>query len=201
MARRVYFAFHYKDVEDFRANVVRNSWVTQDREAAGFYDASVWEENERQGDLALKRLINGGLRNTSVTAVLIGTLTYSRRWVRFELVKSFERGNGIFGIHINTIPDKYQQTKPRGSNPLDFLYFRVNNEAGLIYVWEWKGNIEKWKPHPDVPTVRLSDVSYDFRFVKEGPFSKIFPTYDWVTGQGYHNLDSWVEAAAIAAGK
>lgn len=29
MARRVYFAFDYEDVKDFRANVVRMSWVTQ----------------------------------------------------------------------------------------------------------------------------------------------------------------------------
>lgn len=39
MARRVYFAFDYEDVKDFRANVVRMSWVTQpNREAAGFWD-------------------------------------------------------------------------------------------------------------------------------------------------------------------
>lgn len=35
LAKRVFFSFHYKDVSDFRANVVRNSWVTQDRKASG----------------------------------------------------------------------------------------------------------------------------------------------------------------------
>ena len=35
MPRRTFFCFHYeKDIS--RCNVVRNSWVTQDREAAGF---------------------------------------------------------------------------------------------------------------------------------------------------------------------
>jgi hypothetical protein len=41
MAKRVFFSFHYKDVADFRANVVRNHWLTKpDREICGYYDAS-----------------------------------------------------------------------------------------------------------------------------------------------------------------
>ena len=43
MARRVFFSFEYGDVS--RAMVVRNSWVTKGREAAGFVDL---------GDLAKK---------------------------------------------------------------------------------------------------------------------------------------------------
>ena len=34
MARKVFFSFKYKDVS--RAMVVRNSWVAQGKEAAGF---------------------------------------------------------------------------------------------------------------------------------------------------------------------
>jgi hypothetical protein len=42
MAKRVFFSFHYQDVIDFRANVVRQHWLTKpDREAAGFFDASI----------------------------------------------------------------------------------------------------------------------------------------------------------------
>ena len=45
MANSVFFSFHYQDVIEFRANVVRNHWVAKaDRVAAGFYDASIWEE-------------------------------------------------------------------------------------------------------------------------------------------------------------
>lgn len=54
MAKRVFFSFHYQDVIDFRANVVRNHWVTKDREEAGYFDASIWEEAQKKGDLALK---------------------------------------------------------------------------------------------------------------------------------------------------
>ena len=73
MPKRVYFAFHYQDVIDFRANVVRNHNFL-DVESAGYYDHSIWEEAKKTSPLALKRLINAELQNTSVTAVLIGTL-------------------------------------------------------------------------------------------------------------------------------
>ena len=40
MAKRVFFSFHYKDVIDFRANVVRKHWVLKDdREEAGYFVA------------------------------------------------------------------------------------------------------------------------------------------------------------------
>ena len=67
MAKRVFFSFHYQDVIDFRANVVRNHWLTKpDREAAGFFDASIWEDAKKTSSLALKRLINGELKNLSL---------------------------------------------------------------------------------------------------------------------------------------
>ena len=96
--KRVYFAFHYQDVEDFRANVVRNSNVVEGVDGAGFYDCSIWEEAQRTDASALKRLINKELNGTSVTAVLIGSDTWSRRWVRYEIMKSVERGNNVIGI-------------------------------------------------------------------------------------------------------
>ena len=92
MAKRVYFAFHYLDVVDFRANVVRNHWLTKPhREAAGFFDASLWEEATKKGDVALKRLINAGIEGTSTTCILIGSQTYVMPWVRYEILKSFKR--------------------------------------------------------------------------------------------------------------
>ena len=75
MVRREFFSFHYeRDI--WRANEVRYSWVThQDRESAGFWDASLREEAKKQGDAAIKRMIDEGLMRTSVTVVLIGTET------------------------------------------------------------------------------------------------------------------------------
>ena len=52
MARRVFFSFHY-DNDVWRANTVRNSWVTQGKEAAGFIDKAEFEKIRRTGDKAV----------------------------------------------------------------------------------------------------------------------------------------------------
>ena len=54
MARRVFFSFHYQDVIDFRANVIRNHNVTKG-DNGGYFDALIWESAKKQGELGLKR--------------------------------------------------------------------------------------------------------------------------------------------------
>jgi MTH538 TIR-like domain (DUF1863) len=70
MAKRVFFSFHYRDVSELRANVVRNHGLTKDH-SSGFFDASLWESVKRNGPTALKRLINDGLENTSARRQLL----------------------------------------------------------------------------------------------------------------------------------
>ena len=64
---------HLHNVIDFRANMVRNHWVTQTRGAAGFFDASMWGNAKLRGDAAIRRLIDTALVGTSVTCVLVGS--------------------------------------------------------------------------------------------------------------------------------
>lgn len=103
MARKVFFSFHYDDVT--RANVVRNSDVItrQYEKGARFHDKSLWEEAKKQGPVAIKRMINGALDGSSVTCVLIGQETWQRPWVRYEILKSMARGNGILGVRIHDV--------------------------------------------------------------------------------------------------
>lgn len=137
MAKRVFFSFHYNDVIDFRANVVRNHWLTKpDREICGYYDASIWEEAKKQGDIALKRLINNGLKQTSNTCVLIGSGTYLRPWVRYEILKSFKKGNHLFGVHINSIKSKSQETKKKGPNPFEYVGVTFSDSGKTVTLWE-----------------------------------------------------------------
>jgi len=103
MAKRVYFAFHYQDIIDLRANVVRKHTMVGGAAAAGCFDHSIWEEAKRTSPLGLKRLINAELENTSVTVVLVGSDTWARRWVRYEIFKSLERGHELLAVHINSI--------------------------------------------------------------------------------------------------
>ena len=109
MARRVFFSFHY-DNDVWRANTVRNSWVTQGKEAAGFIDKAAFEKIRRTGDKAVKNWIDEQLMGTSVTVVLIGRETLDRPFVQYEIEASRRRGNAIIGVTIGGIKDQYQST-------------------------------------------------------------------------------------------
>jgi MTH538 TIR-like domain (DUF1863) len=120
MAHRAFFSFHYdKDVT--RASVVRNSDALKSQSAT-FIDASLWEAAKKKGDAALQKLIDEALVGTTVTAVLIGSDTASRRWIKYEIEKSQERGNGLLGIYIHKIKDLDGDTATRGNNPLSSDY-------------------------------------------------------------------------------
>lgn len=122
MVRRVFFSFHF-DRDNWRANTVRNNWVTQnDQESAGYIDAVEWESLKREGNAAIKRWIRSQMNNTSVTAILIGSKTAERRWVKFEIEESLRKGNGIVGVRIHNLKNKHQQTDLKGEDPLKTIY-------------------------------------------------------------------------------
>lgn len=151
MVRRVFFSFHYeRDI--WRANIVRKSWITQDREAAGFWDASLWEEAKKTSAVAVKNMINNALKGTSVTAVLIGAETSTRKWVKYEVKESYLRGNGLLGIYIHNIKDNNGREDTIGNHSFDLGKDRNGNSVyfeQLYPVYHWKNddgysNFGKW---------------------------------------------------------
>lgn len=116
MARRVFFSFHYqRDI--WRVNQIRSIPNVTGCAAAGFQDASLWEEAEKKGDADIKKLIDKGLENTSVTVVFIGAKTAGRKYINYEIQQSIERGNGIVGIQIHHLKDHDGNTDSAGDTP------------------------------------------------------------------------------------
>lgn len=189
MAKRVFFSFHYQDVIDFRANVVRNHKLTKGTETAGYFDASIWEESQKKGNLALKKMINAELQNTTVTVVLIGSETYARRWVRYEIMKSIERGNLVIGVHINSITGKDQKTKSLGKNIFDWLGVEISPDGkkGTPTVW----NGQKWVYYSDLDAFSINEQPVEKRG-KNYQLSHWLPVYDWVGHDGFNNFESWI---------
>jgi PKD repeat protein len=140
LARRAFFAFHYeRDI--WRAGQVRNSWVAKpDRETAGFWDAADWERVKRQGDDAIKRWIKDQLNGTSVTVVLIGYETAKRDWVKFEIIESYKKGNGLLGIYIHNLKDTDGNTDYKGDNPFDHIY--IERDGREVYFSELYPNYD-----------------------------------------------------------
>ncbi len=205
MARKVFFSFHYeRDV--WRANVVRNSWVTKrGRESPGFIDAVEFEELKRQGDLAVKKWINNQLKGTSVTVVLIGCETYLRKWVRYEILKSFDKGNGLLGIYIHNIKDKNKKRDCKGENPFEYVGVYIGKDGKAEYV-EYK---ESWLLFLPYREWRKFDLlpKCSKKFPEELWTGEVYTldelikpaVYDWVKDKGYENIGDWVEEAAKQA--
>lgn len=192
MAKRVFFSFHYSDVIDFRANVVRNHWLTKDNsEAAGFFDASIWETAKKTSDMAVKRLINTEIKNSSNTCVLIGSETYSRRWVRYEIIKSMAKGNHLLGIHINSIKDRNEGTKVLGYNPFDYLGYRYSDDGIKLTPLERKNG--SWVEYRDYGTYNLKTPVSEAKRGKSYKLSEDYKVYNWVTNNGYQNFSKWLK--------
>lgn len=116
MARRTFFSFHYqRDI--WRINQIRNIPNITGCSAAGFQDASLWEEAKKKGDAAIKKLIDEGLKNTTVTVVCIGAKTAGRKYINYEIEQSIKRGNGIVGIQIHEIKDSNGNKDTVGITP------------------------------------------------------------------------------------
>jgi hypothetical protein len=198
MPRRVYFSFHYQDVIDFRANVVRNSGKFRQKGEI-FRDASIWEEAEEKAVRKVKRLIETELKGTSVNCVLIGSDTYSRRFVRYEIMKCFETKKGQLGVGINWIKDKNANMKFWvGENPFDFLALKIANDGKTIDLFEKKES--SWIVYKDLPSIKNTHFK-EKDFGKNFRLSNFYKRYSYDWNNGKVNFPSWIEEAAKNVGR
>lgn len=116
MARHSFFSFHHKR-DIWRSGQVRNSWVTQDRVDAGFWDAAEWEKVKRKDTESIHKWIDEQMKGTSVTVVLIGAETSTREHVGYEIQQSHKLKKGMLGIYIHNVKDENGKTDTKGANP------------------------------------------------------------------------------------
>ncbi|MGN7805779.1 TIR domain-containing protein [Ensifer sp. 22521] len=206
--RRVFFSFHYKDI--MRVNNVRKSdefsrsSSDAGRSIEGYYDASLWESRKLEGDEGLKRLIRDGVKSTSAVCVLVGSETWHRRWVRYEIARSVIDGRGLLAVHINSIKHHVRLTPDeRGDNPCRYLGVAVADN-GKYYLCErfHQNGIWSWRWYQDY-TQPIDLPAYCRAAPKSGEpvrLSEMTREYDW--GQnGFKNIGGWIDMAAADAGK
>ena len=144
MSRKVFFSSHYEN-DVWRTNIVRNSWITKpDRETAGFIDAADFETIKKGGDGAIKRWIDNQLNGTSVTVVLIGSETNNRDYIKYELEQSWKKRNGILGIYIHLLKDRYGNVSQKGNNTFGPLFSSSIDDKKYFYerfeTYDWVEN-------------------------------------------------------------
>ncbi len=115
MARRVFYSFHYVP-DNWRASQVRNIGSIEGNTPAHDND---WEAIKRGGDRAIQNWIDSQLQGRSCTVVLIGSETAGRRWINYEIEKTWNDGKGLLGIHVHNLKDRNGNQSSKGSNPFD----------------------------------------------------------------------------------
>lgn len=133
MARRVFFSFHYKYV--WKVNQIRSIPNVTGTAAAGFHDASLWEEAKKKGSKEIKKMIDEALKGTTVTVVFVTYGTKDRKYIDYEIEQSLARGNGLVAVQIHHLKDKEGNTGSPGAIPSQIkkngfkAYKYTNSEA------------------------------------------------------------------------
>lgn len=204
--RKAFFSFHFSDI--MRVNVVRNAWKIDHPDAPfarSFYDSSLWESRQREGDQSLKNLIRQGVDYTSAVCVLIGAETWLRRWVCYEIARAVIDGRGLLAVHLNNIRHHVsKQSHPLGYNPLGCMGVgKVQASifsSPLYYLFEWNGR--EWGRYGDytlpvkLPTYLPDPFPGYISLLSTGT-----EVYDWVGNDGHKNIGGWIDRAAQQVGR
>lgn len=126
MPRHVFYSFHYQ-ADSVRASKVRNMGVVDGNVPA--YDND-WESIKKEGERAIKKWIDNQLHGRSCTVVLVGEHTADRKWVRYEIEKSWNDGKGLVGIHIHRLTDFNDECCLKGENP--FSGFTMSRDKSSL---------------------------------------------------------------------
>ena len=114
--KQVFYSFHYKP-DAWRASQVRNIGTVEGNKPAPDND---WEAIAKNDD-AIKKWINDQMKYRSCTIVLVGKNTANRKWINYEIKKSWSSGMGIAGIYIHGLKNQEGYISLKGKNPFDYL--------------------------------------------------------------------------------
>ncbi|WP_061223280.1 TIR domain-containing protein [Leptospira weilii] len=120
MARKVFYSFHYKP-DNWRVSQVRNIGSIEGNQPAKDND---WETITKAGDKEIQKWIDDQLYGRSCTIVLIGANTSERKWINYEIKKTWDSNKGILGIYIHNLKDSDGNKSSQGANP--FATFTIN---------------------------------------------------------------------------
>lgn len=132
MARKVFFSFHYKP-DNWRASQVREIGAIEGNTPVS---DNTWEEITRGGDPAIKKWIDGQLKDRSCTVVLVGEKTADRKWINYEIDESWKRRKGVVGICIHNLKDNEGNQSSKGKNPFDYVKDGDKKLSSLVKVYD-----------------------------------------------------------------
>lgn len=204
--RRAFFSFHFDDI--LRVNNVRKAFqfVEDGKDATPrFFDSSLWEEKKLTNPEAIKNLIRYGVGHTSVVCVLVGSGTWVREWVRYEIARAVIDNRGLLAVHLNGINHHSGRgADPLGPNPLAQmgLYKQVR---GILQPATW--HLCEWDGRGWVPYKHYSQAVSRPAYLPDAPPGEVVPLslgtaeYCYATQLGCMLVGKWIDHAARAVGR
>lgn len=132
MARKAFYSFHYVP-DNWRAAKVRSMGVIEGNPPVTDND---WEEVTSGGESAIRNWINRQLSGKSCTIVLIGTGTAGRKWIKYEIEKSWNDGKGVVGVYIHNLLDRNNKQSPKGRNPFSDLAVGGRSLSSIVKAYD-----------------------------------------------------------------
>ncbi|MCD9020217.1 TIR domain-containing protein [Cohnella silvisoli] len=127
MARKTFYSFHFKP-DNWRASQVRNIGIVEGNAPVSDND---WEAVKKKGDKAIQDWIDGQLKGRSCTIVLIGENTAGRKWINYEIEKSWNDGKGVVGVYVHNLIDSNRNQSSKGKNPFENFTMSPDNKKKL----------------------------------------------------------------------
>lgn len=135
--QRCFLSYHHQ-LDCWRAAQIRNiESVATNRPAID----EEWDAIKKAGDFAIKRWIDEQLVHRSCTVVLVGAQTANRRWINYEICRSWNEGMGVVGIRVHGLTDEHGANSDPGQNPFDYVAVTDTGEhlSSLVKLYDPPG--------------------------------------------------------------
>jgi hypothetical protein len=132
MARKCFYSFHYKP-DNWRASKIRNIGVIEGNQTVSDHD---WEKITNGGDAAIEKWIADQMSGKSCNIVLIGANTAGRKWINYEIVKTWNDKKGILGIYIHNITDSGGAQSAKENNPFQPITVGQRSMADIVKTYD-----------------------------------------------------------------
>lgn len=126
--RQVFYSFHYQD-DHWRVHQVRNMGVVDGNVV---FSPNKWEEVKQSGERGIQKWIDNSLLYRSCTVVLVGENTAGRKWINYEIEKSWNDKKGLVGVRIHNLKDQDSVQSNSGSNPFDGIDLKNGSRLSSI---------------------------------------------------------------------
>jgi len=139
--RQVFYSFHYKP-DSWRASQIRNIGVVKGN---CLVSDNKWEKITKGGYKEIKRWIDNQMKYRSCTVVLVGSKTANRKWINYEIIKSWKDNKGVVGIRIHGLKNKERCTSSLGNNPFNHIEYKNTKLSKVVKCYNPVGSNSREK--------------------------------------------------------